>query len=333
MKKMFLALSLLAMTTAVSAQNSIPTAEVVFESQSVIPGNLAISENGDIYISVNPLLNPSSKLYKVTSKSDATPFPNAAYVTGEESTLGGVLGVKVDEDNNLWMLDMNKHQFVVWDLDDNELEDTIAIPKSVTKPNSFLQDFIIDEKNDRVIIADMTMGSAETPAAPAFIVYDMESEKFQRMAENQPSLLSEVEGGFNLNPIAIDPSGKWIYYGALKGRKIYRVPAKSFANEDTLIENIELFGDKSYSDGIVVDDNGVVYVTNIEDNAISVTTKDGFENIAMLPEGQVWPDGLYIGEDGYVYSTMSQLSRSAILNNGKDPSIAPYIIVKTPKIK
>ncbi len=47
-------------------------AEVVFENQTIIPGNLAISKQGDIYISINPLLNPSTKLYKVTNKSRST---------------------------------------------------------------------------------------------------------------------------------------------------------------------------------------------------------------------------------------------------------------------
>ncbi len=332
MKEIFFALSPMDTPTAASGQDMLPTVEVVFENQTIIPGNLAISKQGDIYFSVNPLINPTSKLYKVTGKSEAVPYPNDEYVTGKDSVIGGVLGVRIDSENNLWMLDMTKHQYVVWDLDNNVLKQTIAIPDSVLQPNSFLQDFIIDEKHKRLIIADMTMGSADAPVSPAFVVYDMETKEFRRMAEKQPALLSEVAGGFDLNPIAIEPDSEWIYFGAINSRKLYRVAAKSFNDEAALIADIELFGDKSYCDGIVADNDGVVYITNVEDSALGVTTRDGFRNIAMLPEGQVWPDGIYLGHDGCVYSAVSQLSRAAILNDGKDLSIPPFVIVKTPKI-
>ncbi len=309
-------------------------AEVIFESQTIIPGNLAISKQGDIYISINPLLNPSTKLYKVTGKSTATPFPNEEYSVGEGSKIGGGLGVRVDRDNNLWMLDMTNQQFVVWNLDEDKLEKIIAIPDEATRPNSFLQDFVIDPKNERIIIADMTMGSAEHPVYPALVVYDMKSGKFSRMAESEPQLLSEVEGGFDLNPIAIDPQSEWVYFGAINSHKLYRAPAESFADEATLIKSIELYGEKSYCDGIVAGEGGAIYITNVEDGAIGVTTKEGFRNIAMLPEGQAWPDGAYISPDGdYVYSTISQLSRAAVLNDGKDLSVPPYIIVRTPTVR
>ena len=74
-------------------------------------------------------------------------------------------------------------------------------------------------------------------------------------------------------------------------------------------------------------------ITNIEEQAISVSNKNGFKNIATLPQGQTWPDGLYIGNDGHIYSTVDQLNRIPALNNGKDDSKPPYLIIKTPLVK
>ncbi len=306
-----------------------PVAEVIFANESFIPGNIAIGDNGDMFFSVNPLLNPEVKLYKVSKGgTQVTPYPSAEYVVGDNSIIEGVLGIKI-EDDELWMLDMLAPKFVVWDIDKNRLVDTIAIPNSVLRPNSFLQDFVIDDDNNRVIIADMTLSSDDMPSYPAFIVYDMKTRTFRRIAERHPSMLAEVAGGYDLNPIAIDPDEDWIYFGAMNGRKIYRVPTDAFASERRVISGIEYFSDKPFSDGIAVDDDGNVYIANIEDDAIAVSNKrKGFTNIAMLPEGQSYPEGLVI-EDDYVYATVSQQDKSAAMNRGKDSTQKPYVVVRT----
>jgi sugar lactone lactonase YvrE len=224
---------------------------------------------------------------------------------------------------------MGSKQFIVWDTKSEKELKKISIPDNVVKPTSFLQDFIIDEKNNRVIIADMTQGDLKSAAESAFIVIDTETGAAKRMAEKHASMMPDFEGGFALNPIAIDPNNKWVYFGALHGKKVYRVPAKSFDNEASLNADIEYYAPKSYSDGIAVDNHGNVFVTNIEQNELGLTnSKDGFKTIASLPEGQTWPDGLWL-KDGFLYSTVDQLNRVPALNNGKDDSMAPYIIVRT----
>ena len=71
----------------------------------------------------------------------------------------------------------------------------------------------------------------------------------------------------------------------------------------------------------------------LKNQAIGVTNKDGYKIIATLPKGQTWPDGLAIANDGYIYATVNQLNRTAVLNNGKEEGISPYLIVKTKLLK
>ncbi|MFI3302252.1 MAG: L-dopachrome tautomerase-related protein [Rikenellaceae bacterium] len=323
-----MAVATLSLGSCVQSETT-PIAEVIFANESFIPGNIAIADNGDMFFSVNPLLNPDIKLYRVSKGgTQVTPYPTAEYVVGDDSIIEGVLGIKI-EDDELWMLDMLSPKFVVWDIKSDILADTISIPNEVLRPNSFLQDFVIDDENDRVIIADMTLASDDMPSYPAFIVYDMKSRTFRRMAERHPSMLAEVAGGYDLNPIAIGPDDKWIYFGAMNGRKIYRVPADAFSSERRVISGIEYFSDKPFSDGIAVDDDGNVYIANIEDNTIAVSNKSkGFTNIATLPEGQSYPDGLVI-EDDFVYATVSQHDKSAAMNQGKSTTQKPYVVVRT----
>ncbi len=311
---------------------TIPVVETVFSSQDIRPCNIAMNTQKNVYVSINPLTPSNTKVFKlnIDGANTGEPYPNDDLVTGKESQIKAIIGIKTDSKGNLWMLDMANKQFLVWNTGNNALEKTLKIPADVTIETSFLQDFVIDEKHNRVIIADMTQGDLKSAPLPAFIVINIETGEAKRMAQGHQSMLPEIEGGFALNPIAIDPSYNYIYFGALNGRTIYRVPAQSFESEEQLRQTIEKFGEKSFSDGIAVDANENVYVTNIEKNEIGIFNKEnGFKTLAKLPENQSWPDGLHVANDGYLYGTVDQLNRTAALNNGKDESTGPYLVVRT----
>ncbi|MGJ8731492.1 MAG: L-dopachrome tautomerase-related protein [Cellulophaga sp.] len=313
--------------------NEIKTVETVFSSQEIRPGNLAVTNSGRLFVTMNPLVSPTTKVFELNKEGKNVAYPNAEYATGENSILKAVIGIRADSKDNLWLLDMGAKQFVVWDTKAEKLVKTIKIPASVVKPASFLQDFIIDEKHNRVIIADMTQGDLKSAPEPAFIVINTENGEAKRMAQSHPSMMPELEGGFALNPIAIDPQFNWVYFGALHSKTMYRVPAGSFSSDEKLVNTIEKFGVKSFSDGMAVDGNGNVYVTNVVDGEIGLSTKEAYKTLAKIPEGQSWPDGLYVANDGFVYGTVDQLNKTAALNNGKEESVGPYLVIRNSLIK
>ena len=312
------------------------SAEIVFSSQDVRPGNLAVSKTGRIFVSMNPLVSPTTKVFElnIAGKNTAVSYPDPEYAIGDDSVFKAIIGIRLDSKGHLYLLDMELKQFVIWDTTTEKLVKKIPLPDKVLVSTSFLQDFIVDEKHNRLIIADMTQGDLISPPIPAFITVDIKTGAAIRMAQSHPSMMPEVDGGFALNPIAIDPSFEYVYFGALNGRTIYQVPAASFDNEATLKTSIKKFGIKSFCDGIAVDANENIYITNIEKAEISVfNKKNGFRTLATLPEGQSWPDGLYVAKDGYVYGTVDQLNRTAALNNGKDISTGPYFVIRAPLVK
>ena len=316
--------------------NKIPEVETVFSSQDIRPGNLALTSNGRLFISMNPLVSPKTKVFELNTdgENSAVGYPNEAYATGDNSVFKGVIGIRADSKGSLYLLDMLAKEFVIWDTKTEKLVKKIPLPADAVVSTSFLQDFIIDEKHNRLIIADMTQGDLKSAPIPAFIVVDIETGTTKRMAKSHPSMMPEVEGGFALNPIAIDPNFEYVYFGALNGRTIYRVPAASFDDDEKLKSDIKKFGTKSFCDGMAVDSNENVYITNIEKTEIGVfNKKDGFKTLATLPKGQSWPDGLYVANDGYVYGTVDQLNRTAALNKGEDISTGPYLVIRTPLLK
>lgn len=329
-----IASSVLTISTLVSA-NSVEVAETVVTFDNIRPANMAISKDGRMFVTGHPIVASDKKVVEVSAIGSKNVYPNVKYSDSSnknDSVIKATIGVTVDSKDNLWVLDMGAKQFVVWDIKTDKLKKIIKIPSNVLTPASFLQDFALDEKRGRAIIADMTQGDLKSAPTPAFVVVDINTGKASRVAQNHASMMPDIEGGFALNPIAIDPSFAWLYFGALNGKKVFRVPASSFDDEKTVAKNIEFYAPKSYSDGIKVDKNHNVYITDIEKQAIGVSNKDGYKIIATLPEGQSWPDGVEI-KDGYVYGVINQLNRTPALNNGKDDTKGSFLIVKTPLIK
>lgn len=324
MKKILLSSIILASGLFANAQEVLKTVATFSER----PANLTITNEGRVFVSIHPLVNPTTKLVELTAIGSKNIYPNKEYSFGEDSKIGATIAIKADSKNNLWILDLGKKQIIVWDINNNSLKNIINISPKSLKNASFLQDFVLDEKRNRLIIADMTQGDLKSKPEPAFIVVDLKTGISKRIAQGHKSMMPDFEGGFALNPIAIDPSFTWVYFGAIHGKKVYRVPADSFEREEDVVKNIEEYALKSFSDGIAVDSKENIYITDIEKQAIGVSNKNGYKILASLPIGQTWPDGLAVANDGYVYATVNQLNKSAALNNGLEEGVAPYLIVK-----
>ena len=309
-------------------KTSVPLVET-YASFDFRPGNMGISKSGKMIMSVQPLVNPDVKLLQVMSDGSVKPYPNAAFAKGPNSKLKAPIGVKIDDEGTAWVLDIGSRTLYGIDTETDEITQTIPIPSEYTKETSFLQDFALDQKRKRVIIADMTQGDLKSAPVPAFVVIDLETKAMRRVAESHPSMMPEMEGGFALNPITIDSDYDYVYYGALHGRTIYRVPAASFDGDSSAVVNtIEEFGPKKFSDGFSIDTKGNVYSADVENNAFAVTTPKGdFKLLAKLPPEQSWTDGITVGSDGYFYGSANQLDRTAALS-GKETGTGNYLVVR-----
>ncbi|WP_116870115.1 L-dopachrome tautomerase-related protein [Vibrio splendidus] len=301
----------------------------VVATMSERPGNPSITPDGRLLLSVHPLDRPTTKVIELSVAGNQTPYPTIKYAQGNDSLFKAVIAMRTDDNGVAWILDLATHSLIGWDTRKETLVKTIKIPKSVLKPTSFLQDFALDQKRQRIIIADMTQNDLKSEAIPAFVSVDLNTGEAVRVAENHLSMQADSKTGFALNPITIDPSYEWIYFGAVNGHTVYRVKASAFDhNGKEVADNIEKYADKPYSDGITVDSAQNVYITDIENNAIGVSTPEGYRIIATLSDNQTWPDGMSFGPDGYIYVTVNQLNRTAALNNGKDTGTGSFEVVK-----
>lgn len=282
-------------------------------------------------------------------KRDGTvaPFPAGDWNTWTPGQDAGnrfvcVQSVYVDRKDRLWVLDAGNPMFkgvieggpklYLIDLESDSVVHLITFQPPIVQPDSYLNDIRVDVKREYAYVTDS--------GASGLLVINLKNGQTRRVLTNHPSTRSEntdlVVGNapwrrpdgsrpqVHADGIALDKKSEYVYYQALTGRTLYRVPTKKLRDasldEDELGVYVEELGRSGASDGLLYHD-GYVYLTSIEHNAIRRFTPEGHIEPVIQNPALAWPDSLALGPDGYIYLTTSQIHR------GADPG-QPYRILK-----
>lgn len=238
---------------------------------------------------------PPASVNQVLKDSSTLVYPNKEWNDWKGQDPGDhfvcVQAVYVDKDNTLWIVDPAGPKFqgpvkggpklVKVDLKTNKIARVYKFDETIAPPKSYLNDVRIDTVRKKAFMSDSGLG--------AIVVVDLETGKAQRRLANHPSTKAEqtlivINGkpwskqpdGYskrlNSDGIALDPSRQFIYYQALTGRTLYRVPVKALVdekiNEEELGKKVEKVTKSCVADGIEFGADGNLYLTSIEDNSI-----------------------------------------------------------------
>jgi len=133
-----------------------------------------------------------------------------------------------------------------------------------------------------------------------------------------------------LDSIGLDAAGEWLYYGAMSHTRMYRVRTADLLNEaiepDELASRVEDFGPKPQSDGISLDVDGNVYITDVEHGVLARLGQDRVLTTLIRDDRFRWLDGLSFGPDGWLYMTDSALPEIMMKSRGHVRRSAPYYI-------
>lgn len=316
------------------------------------PGNIAVSREGRIFFNFHPEGSPDLKVAElVNGRPEAFPNHQFQQKRGKgEPYFDCVFSVRIDRQNRLWTLDHGFHglrqpRLMAFDLQSGELVHQFDFPSDIAGFGSYIQDMQIDPEGKKVYIADIGTLSLQ----PAIIVYDMEKKRARRLLERDGSVMDKpylidskgrwmllLGGIYKMHPaldsIGIDRKGEWLYYGAMSSETMHRVRTADLNDESlsasALKERVERFGPKVQSDGITVDDDGDVYITDVEHGAISMLGKDR-ELVTLLRDDRMrWPDGLSYGPDNYIYITDSDFPDIVLKSKSHIRRSAPYYIFR-----
>ena len=264
--------------------------------------------------------------------------------------------LRIDRNGVLWMLDMGGNGRLpilrAWNTNTETLVQEVEIPPPAYAPGSGLQDFVIDERNNQVIIADTSSGVGSENNDPALVVVNLATGQSRRVLAGHPSVQAEsltasINGEslmltrrdgtrfparFGVNGIAIDPAGEWVYYSPMTGTSVYRITTGNLADEslsaEALSDRVERYGAKEIGDGILVDSAGNVYNTDLQHNAIGVTNAEGEYRLIRQDDRLLsFGEGFEPATDGYIYMATNQAHRS-IFFQPQDRGVPPYYLLR-----
>ena len=308
-------------------------------------GNVAVSRTGRLFFTVHPEARPKGNKLLEYVNGAAVPYPG----TRQQAELfDTVLGVAIDRQNRLWTIDHGNHgirsaRLLAFDIGTGKVVHDHRLPPEIAPAGSFLQDLQVSADGRTVIIADASFWRKQ----PAIIVHDVESATARRVLESHTSVAAEnyviahgdtqmrffgglvsLRGG--IDGIALGPD--WLYYGALSGSTLYRVRLRDLRDAELpaaqLAKRVEAYSAKPLSDGLSIDVDGNVYITDVEHSAVFVVGEDREPRTLLRSPRIRWPDALSFGPDGWLYVADSALQDVVLRPQELIEANSPYGIFR-----
>ncbi len=311
----------------------------VAQFPSAQPTGVAVSSNGRVFVNF-PYWNrrPGVSVAELDADGVLQPFPSRSWNKWDGRSAISALrsfvsaqALYVDSDDYLWALDSGSPRqesgvviagpklFKI-DLADNSIAQVFYFDqKRDLKPYSFLSDFRIDSDKNVAYITDAGRGG--------ILIYNLKTREARTVltghesTQPQKGLVAEVGShpwvsilgkrpSYGVAGVELSKDNQWLYYHALCGRDLFRIPTESLVDETLtaghLGAKVEHLGSTgSIVDGMWLDDADNLYLTAIEKDAILVRRPTGEIETFVADERLQWPDSLAMGQDGYLYFTTS----------------------------
>ena len=314
------------------------------------PGNTAVSAGGRVFVTLHPEARPEIKVAELVN-GRVQPYPDMSFQTGANNPrfFRSVLSLRIDRHNRLWTLDNAHHgvepgRLLAFDLANGQVVHEYVFPKAIAGLGSHLNDFQVSPDGRHIYIADASF-FAKTPA---LIVYDVEQESARRLLEAQPSTTAEpyipvvqerkmqAFGLVAIRPgvdsIALDARGDWLYFAPVTNNHMYRIRAQDLLDTalsaEALALRVENFALKTMSDGITMDTQDNIYISDPEHSAIVLLDPQRRLRTLVKDPKLRWPDGFSFGPDGWLYVTCSALHQVIGLPPSSVRKHAPYQVFR-----
>jgi sugar lactone lactonase YvrE len=132
--------------------------------------------------------------------------------------------------------------------------------------------------------------------------------------------------------IAVSTDGAWLAYGAMSHDSLYRVPTAALLDQSLddagIASEIEALGRKPLSDGLSADEEGGVWITDVEHGAVLRMAPDGGLETWVTSPRIRWADALSFGPDGWLYLADSAIPEQVMRSKRHIASQAPFFIFR-----
>jgi sugar lactone lactonase YvrE len=310
-------------------------------------GNVAVSGDGRGFFTVHPESRPMGAKLLEFRGGTAWPYPSEAV---QDDLFQTPLGVVVDRQHRLWVIDHGRHGFdtprlIAIDLATGRVVHDHRFGRDAAPRGSFLQDLQVTPDGETVFIADLSFWRKR----PAIVVHDVATAADRRVLERHPSVTAQdwlittparqmvFFGGLaamkpGIDGIAVTPDGVWLAYGAMSHDTLFRVPTAALKDprlgNEEIAAHVEALGHKPLSDGLSPDLEGGIWITDVEHGAVLRMTPDGVLETWIETPRIRWADALSFGPGGWLYLADSAIPDQIMRSKKHIAAQAPYFIFR-----
>ncbi|MEO8504636.1 MAG: L-dopachrome tautomerase-related protein [Acidobacteriota bacterium] len=308
------------------------------------PGNIAVSAQGRIFFTFHPEARPESTKVAELVNGKPVPYPDVM----AQSDFVTPLGTRIDRQGRLWVIDPGFHgvkhaRLYAFDLATNKLLLRHEFSSADAGIGSFFNDFQVSPDGRTVYIADINIFGKR----PALVVFDVATGSARRLLQGQPSVTAGdwlirapgrdmlLLGGLlalrpGLDSIALDANGEWLYYGAMCNENLFRIKTRDLLDQgltaEQLGQRVELYAAKPQTDGLSMDLDGNVYLTDPEHRGVAVLGTDRKLSTLIKDPRIRWADGLSFGPEGWLYIADSAIQDHLFKSKAYIRAHAPYFL-------
>jgi len=320
------------------------------------PGNLAVADDGAVYFNYHPLAKAERFSAATVFKwfnGKIEPFPSLE----AQKDFQGTFGMTIDKQGRIWFiepasLDFKHTRVSAYDLRTKRRVEFFEFPQGQA---SFAEDIRVTADGKYVILPNPGLFRFTTSS---LVVYSVLDHAFYSVKSEHPCLSPEdwvmqtshgpnrllwglINFAVGIDGIEISEDQKWLYLAPMTNSRLCRIPMAVVLNPslspETFSQSVEDIGQKTMSDGIAIDGQGSIIITDVEHGGIMAfnpTTKQ----LSKLGRSKdiAWPDGIVVAKEGDVYFTDSSIP-SYIDQLVRPPSDAklvqhrPYFIYRLKK--
>jgi sugar lactone lactonase YvrE len=324
------------------------TLELVADFGHQVTG-ISVSEDNRIFVNFPRWTEDTAVSVAELVGGELKPYPDEAWnawrnAKKDEITPNDhwvcVQSVVADGRGSLWVLDpaapAQAHmvakgpKLVRIDLASDSVKQVIAFDEDAAPQGSYLNDVRFSNDGKYAFITDSGVQGA-------LLVVDIAAGKSARVLDGHPTtqmkkglnvtadgeVLRRPDGRgveFSADGIELSQDGNYLYWQAIKGDDLYRIPADALTGAGLRGEDVsgqvEPYGKNGVNDGLLIaKGTELMYLTSVEDKAIKVRDlaqgPSAAAKIVVQDERLRWPDTFSQGPDGTIYVTTSHIQDSA----------------------